>query len=127
MCLFRYGSFVSFMNIIFKSRGCHAVGAFGSRGQRPSTDKYSLDLQTGAQLRFISSKLQGSVQQELKGDQSFPVQPNDVVELLESSEEYMENLRIAKELKELCKVEHKMCAAWALNGECERNPQWDDG
>lgn len=91
----------------------------------------------------------GSVQQELKGDRSFPVQPYDVVLLLESMQEYMASLSISKELKSLCKVEHNMCAAWALNGgkyfcvgsssgcfptnlfslsvattpECERNPQ----
>ena len=65
---------------------------------------------------FFPTRLHGSVQQRLQGDNSFPVQPREVVELLQSAKSYMENLKIDKELKELCKVEHDMCAAWALKG-----------
>ena len=65
-------------------------------------------------LLLWHTRLEGSVQQRLKGDKSFLVQPQEVIELLESKRTYMGTLSISKELKELCKV--NMCAAWALKG-----------
>lgn len=67
-------------------------------------------------------RLYGSVQQLLHGTSAFPATPSKVVELLRSTKEYMENLDIKEELREICKNEHEMCAAWVLKGECTANP-----
>jgi hypothetical protein len=58
----------------------------------------------------------------LHGTSAFQATPSKVVELLRSTKEYMENLDIKEELKEICKNEHEMCAAWSLKGECTANP-----
>lgn len=73
--------------------------------------------------RFASTKLDFGMEQRNDGS---PDQRRKVSEVLENMELYFQTEVLAKPdydgLRDQCKNKHELCAFWAFQGECEKNP-----
>jgi len=60
-------------------------------------------------------------EQMLVEDGDFGVSADQIAARIIAAREHIENAGLDKNLKKICKNQHKSCTAWAIAGECERN------
>jgi prolyl 4-hydroxylase len=68
----------------------------------------------------INADIDTGVKQTYQGS-DFDVPFVEYEKLIKESQEYIRKLVMKKDLKDLCKNQHKSCTAWAVAGECEKN------
>ena len=73
-----------------------------------------LELSQGADMGVVQSM----------ENSAWGVTSEDVAKQFESVREYLQTVKVSKEILSVCKNAHADCTAWAISGECEKNPKF---